>query len=236
MSEEKSANLSFDSDDPAEQQVWSALQDLPRAAPSGAMRRSFYGKLERATATHWPQRFRSWLGLSSKRGWLTVAACVLLGMGVGQMQSRTGEAETTRLVALEENVALLNRELILDRLQDTTAGTRLRGVIDAENFVQDDLEIMRALLVRATEDRVQSVRSAAIDALGPSITSSLVGTEIMNLLESTESPLVQLALVGLLLRNGSDSQLQQLLQLAGSGKLHPDLAQHVKDSLGGETV
>ncbi len=236
MSEKTTNTVDFDSDDPAEQELWSALAGLPRRAPSAGMRRSFYRKLERAAETRWPERVRGWLGLSGERGWLTVAACVLVGAGFGQTLNKTADVEPARLAALEENVAVLNRQLILDRLQDSTAGQRLRGVMDAERLVRDDLEIARALLLRATEDRVQSVRSAAIDALGPSMTSASVGREIMDLLENAESPLVQLALVDLVLRNGSSAQLQYLSQLANSGRLHPDLIRHVRNSLRGETV
>ena len=236
MSEKTTNNVNFDSDDPAEQELWSALAELPRGAPSAGMRRSFYRNLERATVTRWPERIHGWLGMTGGRSWLTAAACALVGAGLGQVLDDSIDAEPMRLAALEANVALLNRQLILDRLQDATAGQRLRGVIDAERLVRDDLEIARALLTRATEDRVQSVRSAAIDALGPSLTSATVGREIMRLLENAESPLVQLALVDLVLRNGSSDQLQHLLRLADSNSLHPDLIMHVRNSLGRETV
>lgn len=130
----------------------------------------------------------------------------------------------------------LNWQLILDRLEDATAGKRLRGVIDAASVVQDDAEIARAVLLRATEDRVYSIRSAAIDTLGPSLSSTAVGNELMNLLDTAESPIVQLALVDLVLRNGSGPQLERLRQLANAGRLHADLIQHVRNSLGSETI
>ena len=130
----------------------------------------------------------------------------------------------------------LNWQLILDRLEDAPAGKRLRGVIDAASVVQDDAEIARAVLLRATEDRVYSIRSAAIDTLGPSLSSTAVGNELMNLLDTAESPIVQLALVDLVLRNGSGPQLERLRQLANAGRLHADLIQHVRNSLGSETI
>ena len=236
MSERKTFKLPFDSDDAAEQALWTALTDLPPEAPSPEMRRNFYRELDRTGATGFAERLRGWLGMSSNAGWLTAAACVLLGVGVGQMLNQSESSGTARLAVLEQNVALLNRELILDRLQDATAGQRLRGVVDAGYVVQDDAEIARALLLRATEDRVYSVRTAAIDALGPSLNTAAVGIELMKLLESAESPLVQLALVDLVLRNGSDAQLRQLLRLAKQGALHPDLIRHVENYLGSESV
>ena len=42
------------------------------------------------------------------------------------------------------------------------ANTRLLGALDARNIVSGDAELVRALLFRASEDQVQSVRSAAI--------------------------------------------------------------------------
>ncbi len=100
-------------------------------------------------------------------------------------------------------------------------------------MVSDDAEIAQALLVRATLDRSVSVRSAAIDALGPQLGSPAVGDEIMGLLEQAQSPIVQLSLVDLVLRHGTRAQLQELLKLASEDRLHPDLVQHVRNSLQG---
>jgi len=236
MSDRKDFDLPFDSDDAEEQKLWSTLKNLSREEPSSDMRRSFYRELDRRSSASFAGRLRGWLGIAGNAGWVTAAACVLVGIGIGQALNSSESTEPTRLAALEQNVAMLNRELILDRLEDATAGKRLRGVIDAAYVVQDDAEIARALLMRATEDRVASVRTAAIDALGPSLNSAEVGDELMKLLETAESPLVQLALVDLVLRNGSNAQLQQLMQLANTGRLHPDLIKHVKNSFGSESV
>lgn len=237
MSDRNEFDLPFDSDDVAEQKLWSELKNLPREEqPSPGMRRSFYRELDRRSGEGFAERLRGWLGITGNGGWLTAAACVVVGFGIGQSLNSSETMEPTRLATLEQNVAMLNRELILDRLEDATAGKRLRGVIDAAYVVQDDAEIARALLMRATEDRVASVRTAAIDALGPSLSSAEVGDELMKLLEDAESPLVQLALVDLVLRNGSNAQLQQLIQLANAGRLHPDLTKHVKNSIGSESI
>ncbi len=236
MPDRKTVNVPFDSDDPAEQELWAGLQELPREAPSAEMRRAFYRELERKNTLPWTSRIGEWLGINGNTGWLTAAACLLVGVGVGLLLNRSAQDEPMRLDVLEQNIALLNRELILDRLQDTSPSTRLRGVIDAGGVVQEDVEVVRALLMRATEDRVYSVRSAAIDTLGPKLNTAAVGSELMNLLESSESPLVQLALVDMVLRNGGHDQLQQLLQLADSEQLHPDLIRHVNNSIGSETI
>lgn len=239
MPERTSSKVPFAGDDPLQDRLWAELESLPRGEPSAELRTAFYrgleARLEEAQSGRLA-RLRDWLGMSGSRGWLTATACALLGIFVGLALDRPESADPTRLAALEQNVALLNRELILDRLQDAAAGKRLLGVLGAANVAQADAEIARALMVRATEDRVHSVRLAAIEALGPSMRSPAVATELMNLLANTESPLVQLALVDLVLRHGSDAQLRELEQLADGGRLRPELIRHVKNAMGSESV
>ncbi len=64
----------------------------------------------------------------------------------------------------------------------------------------------------------------------------VLGDELMRLLESADSPIVQLALTDLVLRNGNQAQLDQLLYLANEERLHPDLIRHVKKALRSETI
>jgi len=236
MSERNKPSLPFESSEPAEQALWQALADLPQAEPPARLRRGFYDELEKADSRNLSARIRAWLGLSGKAGWVTAAACLLVGFAVARIGVAPDTSASDRLAALEQNIAQLNRELVLDRLQDDDPGTRLLGVYDAGGLAQHDDVIAQALLVRASQDSSKSVRSAAIDALGPQLGSAKVGDELMSLLENAESPIVQLALTDMVLRNGNRQQLDELLRLANENRLHPDLVRHVKKSLGSETI
>lgn len=236
MPDKKISSVPFESSDSTEQRLWTALGDLPRDEPSADMRRSFYAHLEQAGNRRWGVRLREWLGLRNNSGWVTATACVLVGFGAAQLVGQGQTPDQERLAVLETNISLLNRELILDRLQDEAVGTRLAGIYDASYVVQEDMQVARALLHRAATDRSSSVRSAAIDALGPQLGTGALGRELMNLLEEAESPIVQLALVDQVLRNGSAAQLTRLQQLAEEKRLHPDLVRHVERSLGSEVI
>ncbi|MDX1554409.1 MAG: hypothetical protein R3212_00110 [Xanthomonadales bacterium] len=242
MSKKYPTSLPFESSEPAEQQLWEALADLPRGEPSAKLRQAFYNGLHESASQSWTERVGDWLGIRSGGGWVTVAACLLLGFAVAQVanlpdvDNTAPAADADRLAALEDNLAMLQRELILDRLQDTSVNTRLRGVIEASEVASRDPQVARALLERATQDRSISVRSAAIDALGPQVDSGDIGDGVMQLLENAESPIVQLALVDLVLRHGNSTQIRQLQDLAENGRLHPDLVRHVNNALGSQSI
>ena len=107
---------------------------------------------------------------------------MIAGIAVGVLL-RNGEVERTELTDLQAQVTELNRNLILDRLENVSASKRLLGVLDAAGVAQQDAEITRALLSRAVDDRVYSVRAAAIDAIGSRMNTPAVGEELMGLLE-----------------------------------------------------
>jgi hypothetical protein len=231
-SDKKISDLPLGSDNEAEQQLWDALATIDAAEPTANLRKGFYEKLEQASRPTWLSNLRGALGFSGNTGWITATACLLVGIGAGQMLGASeSETETERLAALEQNVSMLNRTLILDRLENDSPGKRLQGVLDAAYLAGEDAEIANALLQRATEERVHSVRAAAIDVIGRQLGAPYVGKRIMDSILEAESPLVQLALIDLVLRNGTQEQIDQLLQLAQDDLLYPDLSRHVLTSL-----
>jgi hypothetical protein len=229
MSEKPKSGVPFESDDAGEQQLWRDLEGLPQEAPSQQVRRRFYAELEHADRRL--HRRRRWLSLFSAPGLAAAMGCVLVGVMIGVLLRNSSAPEHAELAQLQQQVALLGRNLVLDRLENDSASKRLLGVIEASDLAGRDPEVMRALLDLAVDDRVHSVRTAAIDAIGPRLGTPAVGNELMASLQKAESPLVQLALADMVLRYGSPNQLEQLLQLSEAGKLHPDVAQHVKSSV-----
>jgi hypothetical protein len=230
MSEKHTTGVPFESDDRGEQELWSSLQEISQAEPPPRMRRKFYEELHKAGGQTRISSWRDWLGLTGARGLATATGCVIAGIVVG-LVLRHGEVERSELADLQAQVTALNRNLILDRLENGSASKRLLGVIDAAGMAQQDAEIARALLTRAVDDRVYSVRAAAIDAIGPRLSTPAVGEELMGLLEKSESPIVQLALVDLVLRHGNAQQIDELLQLSERGALHPQLEQYVRSAV-----
>ena len=232
MSDKVNSGLPFASDEAAENRLWDELGELRSEEPSPALRGNFYAQLEQAARPGIARKLGNLLGIRGNAGWITVTACLLVGIVTGQvLDASSGGSDAQRLAALEQNVTMLNRTLILDRLANDSAGKRLQGVLDAAYFADEDTEIADALLQRATRERVHSVRAAAIDVLGRQLGAPSIGQRIMDSIAEAESPIVQLALIDLSLRNGDQQHLDELLELAQDGALFPDLAQHVMTSL-----
>ena len=229
MSDKRKSGVPFESEDGAEQQLWSELENLPQQAPSQNLRRRFYDELEHADRRM--HRRRRWLGWITAPGFAAALGCLFVGVMVGLLLRSQPAANRSELAQLQQQVAILNRNLVLDRLENDSASKRLLGVMEASALAEHDPEVRRALLERAVDDRVHSVRSAAIDAIGPRVGSPAVGDELMASLEKAESPLVQLALADLVLRYGNPQQLERLLKLSELGQLQSDVAQHVKSSV-----
>lgn len=234
MPDKYRSQLPYEGETAGEDAIWGALAELPLEEPGDAVRHRFHRELDRARRGSFADRLRDLLGLSGNLGWATAAACLLVGLFAGRAFDGAGDDEH-RLAALEGNVEALNRSLILDRINNVEPGKRLQGVMDAADLTEDDPQITEALLARATGDRVASIRSAAIDALAPRMSSPAVSEQLISLLEGAESPLVQFALVDLVLRYGDTAQLGALHDIANSGRLHPDLERYIDQSLGRES-
>ncbi len=230
MSKRDQAGVPFDAETQVEDELWNALGDLPKAEPSENLRRRFYTGLETKNVSVWV-KVREWLGLAGPTGWITATACILVGLAVGRSLEQTVVSDDERLAILEQQLFQLNRSLVLDKLESDAPNQRLQGVLSAVALVEDDADIASALLTRATQDRVSSVRTAAIEALAPRVTEAGIGSELMSALRSAESPLVQLALVDLILRYGSVEQVETLLEIVDQGLLHEDLINHVQNSV-----
>ncbi|MEO1575335.1 MAG: hypothetical protein AAFU65_10300, partial [Pseudomonadota bacterium] len=98
---------------------------------------------------------------------------------------------------------------------------------------QRDPAVAAALLQRAAIDAVPSVRSAAIGALGNEINETRTAGQLMSVLTASDSPIVQMAIIDLILRHGDPSLQRRLRDQVSLGTIHPSLAGYVQDTLKG---
>ena len=138
MSDKRKSGVPFESEDAAEQQLWSELENLPQEAPSQDLRRKFYDELEHVDRRM--HRRRRWLGWITAPGLAAAMGCLFVGVMVGLLLRAQPTANHGELADLQQQVAILNRNLVLDRLENDSASKRLLGVIEASDLAEHDPE------------------------------------------------------------------------------------------------
>ncbi len=178
--------------------LWQSLDLLPLEEPSGQVRDRFYemlGAYRQGLASAEPRKAVPW--------WQLAAAVALLavGLGIGYVvrgnEAFSGQAPA-EVSQLREEVANMRQLVALSLMQQQSASDRLRGVTWAYQAEPSDREILEALVTAANHDTNVNVRLAAVDALRRFSASPETRRAVVDALPSQNTPLVQVALIDLL--------------------------------------
>ncbi len=212
--------------------MWARLGVLPTEQPSGALRHRFYAMLEEhqreaGTARAGSGRRRVFAGW---REWFTFRRpafaasfsifLLLLGAGSGWLLSSGGAA---RLTALQREVQDIRQTAALTLLNQPSAVDRLQGVSYSAAVKDPNTKTLAALVNALNTDPNPNVRLAAVEALylfrsQPGVKESLVQS-----LAAQDSPLVQVALIDLLVEIREQRAAEALKALVKNDKLNPDV-------------
>lgn len=217
-------NIQNDIDDGTiDRSIWDALEKAPMETPPDSLRSGFYRRLRRGEGEPWWRP--RWL---VDNPWVPALATLVLGLAIGLFLPRENQQDDQTQV-LTARLATLNRTVAMALLANDSASERLRGVRFASEAISTDPQMADVLLAAAGDDPVASVRSAAIEALGPRMIDESVSSEIIRMLVDTDSVLVQMALADLILRWGSDDHILFLIEQADEHHLHEDVSRFVMD-------
>jgi hypothetical protein len=199
-------------------ETWEMLGLLEQEQPSAELRPRFYQSLEAykqglAAAAQAPakRRFFDW----GWQGWAWSAALMVLGLGAGQWlgQRDNGQRDMARL---QDEVHNMRQLVTLSLLQQQSASERLRGVDYAFHVDQSDTQVLSALLRAVNYDPNVNVRLAAVDALRKFAASPAVRGTLDQSLAKQDSPMVQLALIDLIVDMRDKGALPSLATLERS--------------------
>lgn len=217
--------------------VWNELAALPEDRPSPALQARFQAMLNayqegRAEKESAPRGLLpAWL----TGGWLRPAAmvaCALLLVIVGYSFGRATGGGTSRA---QEEIAAMHAELtnmrqlvVLSLLQQQSAGERLQGITFSTQQTPSDPKILEALIHTLRYDGSVDVRLAALNALGRYGNQPTVRTGLHQALQDRQSPLVQVALIDLLVELRDAGALQQLQKFRQDPNLNPAVRQRAE--------
>ena len=229
--------------------LWSDLRAMPQLEPSPALRARFYTMLESeqraaglaATVAPAGPRPAPSVGLAAafsewlSRWWpqrpaiqfAVAAACMVLGIFSGKLLTNRS-ARDTEILRLQQEVASTRQMVALSLLQQPTTGARLQGVDWTYRVDGGNAEISTALLRVLDEDSSIHVRLAAADALKQYLAAPEVRQGLVATLPRQSSPLVQIAVIDLLVASRDRESAGALQKLADDELLNQDVRQRAK--------
>jgi len=184
--------------------VWRGLEAMAEAEPSQAMRARFVEMLAAYQEGYEEaQRRQAYAGPAAVRGWrmwqmAAAAALLLAGLGLGRYALAPRNAANPEIAQLEGQVENLRQLVTLSLLQEQSPSSRLRGVTYSYQISQPDEQVEQALLHAVSHDSNVNVRLSAVDALRKYTASVDVRRALADAIPVQESPLVQIALIDLL--------------------------------------
>ena len=130
-----------------------------------------------------------------------------------------GPAAANEIEELRSELHQTRQMVALSLLQQQSANDRLKGVSWSYQLQQPGREILAALLDTLMHDQNVNVRLAAVDALAQSARQPAVRQGILQALAQQDSPMVQIALIDLLVGLGEKNSVTTLRNLSANRNL-----------------
>jgi hypothetical protein len=157
-----------------------------------------------------------------------------LGLGYGLRSDKPPVHEqpgTPELAQLRGEVSSMRQMVALSLMQQQSAGERLRGVSYAYQAPASDTEVLSALLRTLNQDDSANVRLAAVDALHQFGSSPVTRAAIIQSIPKQDTPLVQIALIDLLVDLKAKEAVPELVKLAADDKVNSSVRSHARAAI-----
>ena len=154
-------------------------------------------------------------GSEGGRWWMQIAAglgLLVMGYLLGNQQQAPDQAP--QLQALENQVQALQQTVMQKSLQSPSASERIQVVSQIREVAfEPDEALIQSLVKAATQDKSTNVRYAAVQALGNFIDQPTVRMELVRSLEQQDEPLIQIAMISLLVEAQEKTAISSIKKL-----------------------
>jgi len=178
--------------------LWKGLALLPAEEPGSDLRGRFYETLGAYQQGLESRRSKSWSWWPRQPAWQVAASLAMLIVGLGLGYGVRAEKPHEEITQLREEVASMRQLVALSLLQQQSASERLRGVSWAYRAESSDTQVLSALVSAINHDPNVNVRLAAVDALHAFAASPVTRQAVVQALPQQTTPIVQVALIDLL--------------------------------------
>ena len=194
LAQNKEANRAYEQ----LREVMNAMEKSERLEPGARLKVSFDKLLQEEIAK---QKSSKTISLSQPVMYRMAAGVVLVmvGVGIGYWINKNQQREN-EMLALKREVHATKQMMLVMMDNQQSASQRIQGVNVALKIDRADDEVVRALSKMMNEDPNTNVRLAALDALSKFHEEPLVRKELIQALGKQKDPVVQIALIQLMVR------------------------------------
>jgi len=222
--------------------LWRNLALLPEEQPSPALESRFKAMLESYQEGRWEKTnlaaeksktpvpmlwgLGNWRQLPAAG---IVWACLFLVCGflIGRHTDRSNSEDQNAVKEMRQELAATRQMVALSMLQQQSASQRLEGVSWSTRLPEPDPKVMAALFHTLRFDNSVDVRLAALDALSRDAGRPEIRRELLDVLQNQQSPMVQIALIDLLVDLHDKSAVPQFRKFQQDPKLDPTVKKRV---------
>jgi HEAT repeats/Putative zinc-finger len=206
--------------------VWRGMENLkqePDEAPQGAAKARFREVLSAyqagMAAAQGPSASRV-VQFPSRPIWQAAIAAGLLAVGIFAGRSLLPSAGgNSEMAQLRGQVEGLRQMVALSMLQGQSPSARMRGVTYSEQIPQPDKQVLDALLQAVNHDSNVNVRLSAVDALQKFAADPELTRAMVDAIPVQDTPLVQIALIDMLVQLNARGSTADLARLAKDTRL-----------------
>jgi anti-sigma factor RsiW len=207
--------------------VWRGLEPLTTGAdapPPAAAKVRFHEMLaayQAGMAAVQPIVRNSRVAWFAQPVWQAAMAAGLLLGGIlfGRYLPQPDRGVNSELTQLRAQVGSLRQLVALSMLQQQSASARMQGVSYSEKVVQPDPQVLDALLQVVNHDSNVNVRLSAVDALQRFATGPEVARAMVNSIPDQDSPLVQIALIDMLVQLDARNAVPDLARISEDSRM-----------------
>lgn len=223
-------------------EIWTKLGVIPEERPSDVLRGRFYGMLDaykrelekQPREPHWQRAFAAWL----ERWWprqpayqlgitmLVLAAGITTGIFI-----RGGAAAGRQSQALSREVRNLRLTMASSLLDHQSASERIKGINVSTGMSEPDSGLLAQLLETLDNDTSINVRLAAVDALFLFRDHPVVRAGLARSLSRQQSPLVQMAMIDLMVSIRENRAVEALRSLLENQDLNQEVKKRAEQGL-----
>jgi anti-sigma factor RsiW len=223
--------------------LWKKLALLPEEQPSPALESRFKAMLESYQEGRWEKTnlaseksktpvpmlwgLGNWRQLPAA-GIVWAVLFLACGYFIGKHADRGPDAAAqAQLNDLRQELGATRQMVALSMMQQQSASQRLEGVSWTTRLPEPDPKVMSALVHTVRFDNNVDVRLAALDALGRYADRPEVRRELVDVLQTTQSPMVQVALIDLLVDLHDKSAVPQFKRFQQDPNINPTVKKRV---------